>query len=66
MYNATATNMPQYIQALTFPQTSNNILAALDKRIEIHTVHLDFSKAFDEVSHDLLLHKLKHRGSSGL
>jgi hypothetical protein len=33
--------------------------------METHAVHLDFSKAFDKVSHKLLLHKLRSYGFSG-
>jgi hypothetical protein len=36
----------------------HNIISALDKRMETHAVHLDFSKAFYKVSHKLLLHKM--------
>ena len=43
----------------------HNIILALDKRLETHAVHLDFSKAFDKVSHKLLLHKLRSYGFSG-
>ena len=43
----------------------HNIISALDNRMETHAVHLDFSKAFDKVSHKLLLHKLRSYGFSG-
>jgi hypothetical protein len=42
----------------------HNIISALDKRMETRAVHLDFSKAFDKVSHKLLLHKLRSYGFS--
>ena len=43
-------------------QVYHNIVEALDKRMEVQCAHLDFSKAFDKVSHAVLLYKLeRHR-----
>ena len=36
-------------------QVYHNIVEALDKRMEVQCAHLDFSKAFDKVSHAVLL-----------
>jgi hypothetical protein len=37
----------------------------LEKRAQVDTVYLDFAKAFDKVSHDLLLMKLRNFGIRG-
>lgn len=37
-----------------------------DSRCQVDTVYLDFSKAFDKVSHGLLLLKLKRMGIDGI
>ena len=39
---------------------SDFITKALDNKNEVHAVYTDFSKAFDVVSHKLLLHKLEY------
>ena len=46
-------------------QIYHNILEALDKRNVIDSVYLDFSKAFDKVSHPLLLQRLEEFGFRG-
>jgi hypothetical protein len=46
-------------------QVYHNILEALDKRNEIDIIYLDFTKAFDKVSHPLLLQKLGEFGFRG-
>lgn len=46
-------------------QVYHNILEALDKRNEIDIIYLDFTKAFDKVSHPLLLQKLGEFGFLG-
>ena len=37
----------------------------MDNRSKVRLVQLDFSAAFDRVSHDGILHKLKNRGVGG-
>ena len=46
-------------------QIYHNILEALDKRNVIDSVYLDFSKAFDKVSHPLLPQRLEEFGFRG-
>ena len=46
-------------------QVYHNILEALDKCNEIDIIYLDFTKAFDKVSHPLLLQKLEEFGFRG-
>ena len=38
---------------------------AIDNGEDVDTVHLDFCKAFDKVSHEKLLHKLYNCGITG-
>jgi hypothetical protein len=37
----------------------------LDQRKQTYCLIMDFSKAFDKVSHSLIFHKLKHYGITG-
>ena len=43
----------------------NDCVTALDKRLYTITVFLDFSKAFDTVSHVIMLHKFDRLGIRG-
>ena len=42
-----------------------DLTSTLDKAVQTDMIVLDFSKAFDKVSHPRLLHKLKHHGVTG-
>jgi ribonucleases P/MRP protein subunit RPP40 len=43
----------------------NYIIEQLDKRHSIDVILLDLAKAFDKVSHQKLIYKLKHKGVTG-
>ena len=43
----------------------DNIICLLEDRLNVDVVYLDFSKAFDKVDHNILLHKLKILGING-
>ena len=45
--------------------TGLNINNGLDSKMQTDMIVLDFAKAFDKVSHSLLLHKLRHYGIKG-
>ena len=38
----------------------DDLSEALERRVQTEILVLDFSKAFDKVSHNLLIHKLRH------
>ena len=42
--------------------TVNDIVRAIDNKLQVDAVILDFSKAFDKVAHKLLLYKLDYYG----
>ena len=39
---------------------TNDVALALNNKSRMDIIYFDFAKAFDSVSHDLILHKLKH------
>ena len=45
---------------------SKNIHKQLDKSNSVLSIFIDFSKAFETVPHDILLHKLDHYASEAL
>jgi hypothetical protein len=45
--------------------TINDLAKGIDNNYQIDVVLLDFSKAFDKVSHSRLLQKLDHYGIRG-
>ena len=43
----------------------DDVTKNLDQRKQTDCLIMDFSKAFDKVSHSLIIHKLKHYGITG-
>ena len=44
---------------------SNNILSAIDKKLHVLSIFIDFAKAFDTVNHKILINKMHHYGIRG-
>ena len=45
--------------------TTNDLAKAIDDKVQVDMAILDFSKAFDKVSHNTLIHKLDFHGICG-
>ncbi|RZF34780.1 hypothetical protein LSTR_LSTR007832 [Laodelphax striatellus] len=52
---------PNFSTSTALVRITDDLRLAMDKRAVTVLVQFDFSKAFDKVSHLLLLHKLKHQ-----
>lgn len=53
---STSTNLATYTESL---------VCAVDNRLQVDAIYTDFSKAFDKVSHQMLLQKLSVYGFDG-
>lgn len=51
------------LQALN--EFSNDVLSAIDKKLPLLSIFIDFAKAFDTVNHKILIHKMHHYGIRG-
>ncbi len=47
---------------MTLIEIVDNILKDMEKGKHVTGIYLDFSKAFDTIDHEILLHKLNHYG----
>ena len=57
--------MTQVPMTLTSTEYVDEVMEELERGHQVDTIVLDFAKAFDKVSHSLLIHKLQRYGISG-
>ena len=68
--NATIKSLPndryfQYICSLQLLEIIEIWTKSIDEKISVDVIYSDFAKAFDAVSHEELLYKLKNLGITG-
>ena len=44
---------------------SNDVYSAIDNKLSVLSIFVDFAKAFDTVNHEILINKMQHYGIRG-